>query len=239
MKIFDIHVSNFTKKDLLEKILSLYKREGKFIVSNVNIHALNIAYKDRVFKKILQDSAIVFVDGYGVKFLSRIILGYKGINPLTPPIWMHDLYAKLPKGTRIFLLGDEQIIIQRYFNMVTQNFSDLNFVGFSNGFVKNNNLLIQDINNLQPEIMIVGMGMPLQEKWIYNNLKRMDCKIFIPVGAYFRWKIGIQRRPPSLVSSIGLEWLYRFILEPRRLFRRYIIGNPLFLFRLIKYRLNR
>ena len=236
-RIFDIPISNLNEEELIDGVIKLLHSEDKSLVCYSNIHTLNLAYVDTYFKKILRSSKINLVDGYGVKYLSNLILCNKIKSALTPPSWINKFYSKLQPKTKIFFIGDEDFIIEKYFNMIKNKFVDLNFVGYNNGFFENSDEIIQKINKSKPDILILGMGQPYQEKWVYENIDKINSKIFFVVGALFRWEIGYQKRPPNFISKLGLEWFYRFILEPKRLFKRYIIGNPLFLYRLIKYKL--
>ena len=179
IKIFDIEIDNLNEQELLDSICSIYKSNEKSLISNVNVHALNLAYKDIEFKEILNDSKIVFNDGYGVKYLSNLILKTDLKAAMTPPSWMYKLYDILPRDTKIFLLGDEDDIIKKYHTMVKNKHKNIDFVGYHNGFFNDSQSLIQKINDLESEIIIVGMGMPYQEKWIYNNLKAINCKYYV------------------------------------------------------------
>ena len=87
------------------------------------------------------------------------------------------------------------------------------------------------------DILIVGFGMPAQEKWILDNMIKLNAKVYFNGGAYLNWISGINKKAPIWMSNIGLEWFYRLCKEPRRLFKRYVIGNPLFIFRIISERI--
>ena len=91
---------------------------------------------------------------------------------------------------------------------------------------------IKKINNLKPDILVVGFGMPLQEKWILNNQEKLLVKVIMTGGNCFRYISGKEKRAPIWMRKYGMEWFFRFIQEPRRLFKRYLIGNPLFFIRI-------
>ena len=96
-----------------------------------------------------------------------------------------------------------------------------------------NEAVIKSINAAKPDILLIGFGMPIQEKWIMENYDRLDVKVFMPVGAAFDYVSGNVRRAPRWMTDHGLEWLGRLIIEPRRLWKRYIIGIPLFFYRVL------
>jgi N-acetylglucosaminyldiphosphoundecaprenol N-acetyl-beta-D-mannosaminyltransferase len=100
-----------------------------------------------------------------------------------------------------------------------------------------NETLIQQINDLKPNFILVGFGMPLQERWLMENWDRLEVNIAITLGAVFDYISGDLKRAPGWFNKHGMEWLGRLIIEPRRLWKRYLIGNPLFLLRIIKHRL--
>jgi len=101
-----------------------------------------------------------------------------------------------------------------------------------------NEAVIQAINAVKPNILIVGFGMPLQERWLMENWDRVEASVALTGGAVFDYVSGDLRRPPCWMTSHGLEWLGRLLIEPRRLWQRYLIGNPLFLWRVLKQRLG-
>ena len=95
-----------------------------------------------------------------------------------------------------------------------------------------NKLIIEQINEFHPQILVLGLGMPLQEKWILENINSLDVKIAFPAGALFDYLSGELPRAPRWMTDNGLEWLGRLLVEPSRLWKRYILGNPLFFLRL-------
>ncbi|MBK9051491.1 MAG: WecB/TagA/CpsF family glycosyltransferase [Chloroflexi bacterium] len=101
-----------------------------------------------------------------------------------------------------------------------------------------NEFVLRKINDYQPDILIVGMGMPVQERWLYDNWEQINATAIMTSGAVFDYVSGHRQRPPLLFTDTGFEWLGRFLAEPRRLWQRYLIGNPLFFWRILKQRLS-
>ena len=97
-----------------------------------------------------------------------------------------------------------------------------------------NDRVVNNINDVRPNILFVGFGMPMQERWIMENRDRLDVNVIMPVGAMFDYLAGTVPRAPKWMTDHGLEWLGRLIIEPRRLWKRYLIGNPFFLWRVLK-----
>ena len=110
--------------------------------------------------------------------------------------------------------------------------------GYFNKTNEENEIIIKKINNFYTDILIVGFGMPIQEKWILKNMSKLNAKVYLNGGAFLDWISGLNKQAPYWVTHLGFEWLYRLIKEPNRLFKRYIVGNPLFIYRVIKERLS-
>jgi N-acetylglucosaminyldiphosphoundecaprenol N-acetyl-beta-D-mannosaminyltransferase len=94
--------------------------------------------------------------------------------------------------------------------------------------------VIRHINDVRPDILVVGFGMPVQEQWLADNWTALDVSVALTGGAVFDYVSGTLRRPPKWMQGVGLEWLGRMLIEPRRLWRRYVVGNPLFMARVVK-----
>jgi N-acetylglucosaminyldiphosphoundecaprenol N-acetyl-beta-D-mannosaminyltransferase len=144
---------------------------------------------------------------------------------------------------KVFFFGCAPGIAEQAKIAALERYPLLNIVGVEHGFIdwKNQNSmdntrLIDSINQSGADILIIGLGMPRQEQWILDQRKRLNVKVIMTGGAVFNYLSGKERRAPAWMLNAGLEWLFRFALEPRRLFRRYIIGNPLFLWRVLKQR---
>jgi N-acetylglucosaminyldiphosphoundecaprenol N-acetyl-beta-D-mannosaminyltransferase len=137
----------------------------------------------------------------------------------------------------MFFLGTQQPIVEKAARVLKESYPDLKILGVHNGFFDKepksleNEEVLSRINSVNPDILVVGFGMPLQEKWIMENLDRLQIKVVIPVGAFFDYLAGETPRAPRWMTDNGLEWLGRLIIEPRRLWKRYVIGNPLFIWR--------
>jgi N-acetylglucosaminyldiphosphoundecaprenol N-acetyl-beta-D-mannosaminyltransferase len=98
--------------------------------------------------------------------------------------------------------------------------------------------VVEEINTAAPDILLVGLGMPLQERWLMENAHKLDAGATLTGGAVFDYVSGRLSRGPRLLTSHGFEWLARLLVEPRRLWRRYLLGNPLFILRVLKQRLG-
>lgn len=242
--ILGVKVHTITHDQVLFFIDHHISTKQRAIISHVNIHAINIAYHLPWFRSFLNRSEIVFCDGFGVKWGAKI-LGYNIPERITYADWTWQLadFAER-RNLRLYFLGARPGIAEMAAQRLHERYPRLQIVGTYDGYFDKrkssaeNKAVIHRINNTKPDILIVGFGMPLQERWLLENWSHLDVKIALTGGAVFDYISGNLRRGPRWMTDNGLEWLARLIIEPRRLWRRYIIGNPLFLWRILKQRMG-
>jgi N-acetylglucosaminyldiphosphoundecaprenol N-acetyl-beta-D-mannosaminyltransferase len=192
----------------------------------------------------LNSAEIVFCDGAGVVLGARI-LGNHIPQRITYADWTWQLaeFAE-PRGFTLFFLGARPGVADKAAANLKARYPDLRIVGTHHGYFDKtpgsaeNEAVIEQINTVRPNILIVGFGMPLQERWLMENWDRIDANVALTGGAVFDYVSGELQRAPRWMTDNGLEWLGRLLIEPRRLWRRYLIGNPLFLWRVLKQRLG-
>jgi len=243
-QILGVTIDSIVISNLHNKIDEFIIGNQKSIVSNVNIQALNLAFNNKWFRNFLNQSEIVFCDGFGVKVAAKI-LGFDIPERITYADWTWSL-AKLCEENlfSLFFLGGKEQIAGLAAQKLKQRFPALPISGTHHGYFNKtfnhpeNEAVIKAINEAKADILLIGFGMPLQEKWIMENFDRLDVKVFMPVGAAFDYVSGSVRRAPRWMTDHGLEWLGRLIIEPRRLWKRYIMGIPLFFWRVLLQRLG-
>ena len=196
-----------------------------------NAYAVNLAQREPAFGKALHEATVVFCDGYGV-WLAAQLLGTPLPERFTPPDWIMRLAALCAQHEyRLFLLGAEPGVAAAAAQTFYTRFPQLQITsqhGYFDTHGPENDAVIQKINRAAPDILLVGMGMPRQEIWIQENLHRHSAHIVIAVGALFDYLAGHVKRGPRWLTDSGGEWLSRLYSEPRRLWRRYLLGNPMF-----------
>ena len=239
ISILGVRVDLIDIDELLQYLKEIIFGKRKAIFTNVNIHAVNIAYELGWFKDFINHSQVVFCDGHGVKWAVHILTG-KILQRFTPPDWFDHLASKCAdNGISMFFLGTRQELIEKFALILKEKYPRLIIVGVQNGFFNkkamssDNQQVLAKINDARPDILIVGFGMPAQEKWISENWDNLQAKVVIPVGAMFDYLAGEVKRAPRWMTDNGLEWFGRLLIEPWRLWKRYIIGIPLFLLRII------
>lgn len=200
------------------------------LIANVNAHALNLAYKDADFLRILNTAHVCFCDGFGVKVLAKIFQCGKIHDRTTMPGFVEEVAARLHReGKRMFLLGDEPGVAEAYGKKIEAAWPGI-VGGTHHGFILRDPAAeaeaLRRIRESRASVVCVGMGMPLQEKWIVKHMHDLPPARYMPVGAHFAWSTQSRKRGPRWATDNGLEWFFRLIYEPRRMWKRYVVGLP-------------
>jgi N-acetylglucosaminyldiphosphoundecaprenol N-acetyl-beta-D-mannosaminyltransferase len=202
-----------------------------------NIHAMNISFSDSDLYKSLNCSDLVYCDGEGVRLGARI-LGKFLPQRMTGADWIWDLCKMCEeKCYSLYLLGGEDGVAEKAASKLRHHFPDLKIAGTCHGYFpkygKENDKVIALINKKIPDILLVGFGSPLQEKWINDNFEKLDARVIWAVGALMDFVSEKVYRGPRWMLDNGMEWLFRLIVEPKRMWKRYIVGNIVFFKRII------
>lgn len=225
-------------QQLVEYIVAAAKDSKKAIVGNVNIKAMNLAWELPWYRDFLNKSNLVFCDGFGV-LLGAKLCGYalSSEHRMTPPDFIEDLILNCQQqNISIFLLAGKPGVTDKAIAKFKAIAPNLQIQGHHGYFAKSgaeNDAVIAKINSFKPGILYVGFGMPMQEKWILDNLDRLEAGVLLPMGACLDFYTDTVYRGPRWMTDRGLEWLSRLFVEPKRLWQRYILGNPIFLYRAI------
>src|SRR4028118_46669 len=230
-----------TVTDLIDYVVEAAKLEKKTIVGNVNVRAMNFAYEFPWYQDFLNNADLVFCDGFGV-LLGAKLQGYslESVHRMTCPDYIENLaLACEQQDVSLFLLAGKPGVVDKAIaklRAVTPNLKIQGHHGYFEKSGKENDSVIDKINNFKPGVLYVGCGMPLQERWILDNLSRIEARVFLPLGACLDFYTGNVYRGPRWMTDRGLEWLTRLFTEPQRLWKRFVVGNPLFFYRLLKQR---
>ena len=240
--ILGIRITNCTTDELNEYICRVIEHQNKEAILNVNINCMNLAYEQSWLKAFLNATNVVFCDGEGVRLAARL-LGLEIREKITYNRWIWEL-ARVSQHNLYtwYMLGGKESVVRKAVTVLNTLFPRLTILGFHSGYFADCSevdRIISDINSKRPAILLLGMGMPLQEKWLIDHLSSLEINIALTGGAVFDYISGNTKMTPQMFYTLKLEWFYRFLLEPKRLFKRYIIGNPLFFIRLLNYHLFR
>jgi N-acetylglucosaminyldiphosphoundecaprenol N-acetyl-beta-D-mannosaminyltransferase len=239
-RIFDVPIQDVTRDYILEFIDARIALRRRALILNANAHLLNFAFERRWLRDLFNRADLVFCDGFGVALATRLA-GFPPPRRLTPPDFIDGMAALCAhRGFSMFLLGGAPGVADRAADRLTIRHPDLKIAGIRHGFFDQaansaeNLAVVEQINRAKPDLLIVCFGMPLQERWIAENWARLDAGIGLTAGALFDYVSGDLRRAPAWMTNHGLEWFSRLFIEPRRLWRRYVIGLPVFFFRVAR-----
>lgn len=222
---------------LIQKVHTFIVSKHRAKIMYVNIHAMNIACENRTHRKALNDADLVYCDGEGVRLGARI-LGEILPQRMTGADWIWELCAMCEKkGYSLYLLGGERGVGERAALKLQGRYPDMEIAGTHHGFFQKegeeNDKVISLVNEKSPDILLVGFGSPLQEIWIHENFEKFDAFVVWAVGAVVDFVSEKVPRGPRWMLDNGLEWLFRLMVEPRRMWKRYIIGNLVFFKRIV------
>jgi N-acetylglucosaminyldiphosphoundecaprenol N-acetyl-beta-D-mannosaminyltransferase len=244
VNVLGIGVDPLRVEELHAKILGSVREEAHALVLHVNVHALNLCYHDSTLRSFFNAASVVFCDGAGVMLAARI-LGRRLPERITYADWAWQLagFAEW-ENLSLFFLGARPGVAEKAVAQLLARHPNLKIVGVHHGYFDRtpgnpeNEAVLSKINTARPDVLLVGFGMPLQEHWLMQNWNRIDARVALTGGAVFDYVAGELKRGPRILTNNGFEWLARLLIEPKRLWRRYVIGNPLFLTRVLKQRLT-
>ena len=245
ISILGVNVHLVTRAVLQARIAEIIREDQHVLILNVNAQALNLACEHPWLRRFFNNAEIMFCDGFGVMLVARL-LGYKIPERITYADWMWELASiAANSGYTMFFLGAKSSVAEKAALLLRGQFPDLKIVGTHHGYFNKrsngneNNDIIEEISTLHPNLLVLGMGMPTQELWLMENWARINANIALTGGAVFDYVSGDLQRAPHWMTEHGLEWLGRLIIEPRKLWKRYLIGNPLFFWRVFIHQILR
>lgn len=213
---------------------------GSRTVFFTNVHSIHLARHDREFKEYIDRADLVLPDGSGLKIagnlLDKPIMDNLNGTDFTPEIFEMARHH----GWSVFLFGARKDVVERCRTRIDENFPGLQVKGIHHGYIKDTEeeMVIETINRTRPDIVLVALGSPRQEKWITTNAGRLNAKVCLAVGGLFDFIAGEKRRAPRWMRQMGIEWLHRFLISPRDKWYRIIVEIPWFLYRVLAIRIR-
>lgn len=223
-----------TQNDFYEVIGKKLKQNKKTFIITANPETIMFAEKDDEFQKMFDNQFTVVVpDGIGVVKAAKL----SGID-ITERITGVDIAVKLLEYCNdlkksLYLFGAKQEVIDAMKKVIKTKYSDIKFLGATNGYIKDKDKEMEQIAEKKPDVVMVALGIPAQEKLIYKHLDKFEKGILIGVGGSFDVISGTKKRAPKLFIKTNTEWLYRIICEPKRL-KRFWNSNVKFIFKIWK-----
>lgn len=233
--LFGRRITLMRKSEILASIDRACQQNRRITVANYNTHAFNLSMQLPWFYSFLQQSELVHCDGAGIlRGLRWLGLDIDREYRVSYTELMPELLEQCDRERRrIFLLGAKPSYLNAAVERLSEQYPNALFLG-QDGYFDRNNLAVNDaivaaINEFKPHILIVGMGMPIQESWVQRYRDRLQVNAILVGGAVIDRLAGVVEDCPQWIADRELEWLYRLFREPKRLASRYLLGNPAFL----------
>jgi len=238
--IVGLNINNISITDLLIRINELIKSQRPGYICFANSHMAVESIKDNDFAKKLNQATLILPDGMPIAKSFSLIHGIR--QERIPGM---DFLPKLlnlcnDNKYRVFILGSTEDTISKAINRVSSTFSQVTVCGFFSPDFNcpwDNEKIVSNINNSKPDVVIVALGCPKQEKWMFNHSSKINSVLF-GLGGALPVFAGTSKNAPKWMKNNGLEWLFRLILEPKRLWKRYLVTNTLISWYILKQYIN-
>jgi N-acetylglucosaminyldiphosphoundecaprenol N-acetyl-beta-D-mannosaminyltransferase len=236
--LFDkVPFDTISKYALIATVAKWGKVHKKSKVFNMNTYGVVTFHKNKVYSDIISSADIIYPDGWGPVLASKIE-NSKLIKRINVGDIIDDLLKVIEKKRlKVFLLGCQKAVVEKTALTIRKKYPDINVVGYHSGFFNKNEeiKIVKQLNDLKPNIVFVGMGLPYQEYYIFNNWEKLPKAVYLGVGGVFYYISKTKSRAPGWMRDFSLEWIYRLFQEPRRLWKRYTLDNLYFLVLMIKH----
>jgi N-acetylglucosaminyldiphosphoundecaprenol N-acetyl-beta-D-mannosaminyltransferase len=236
VKVAGIAINNLNYAEAIELIDHFVASGGHHYMVVVNAAKVVAANRSDRLRSVIGSADLVVADGMSVVWASRL-LGH----PLKARVTGIDLFEQLVEhaarqGFSVYFLGAQEDSVRRLVRLLANRHPTLRVAGYRNGYFdpSESHAVADEIRRSAADLLFVAMGSPAQEEWIASNLACTGVRFALGVGGSFDHLSGLARRAPLWMQRLGLEWLYRLAREPRRLWRRYLIGNTLFVWLIVK-----
>ncbi len=240
VRILGVRIDNISMQAAIGRIVEMIDQPGAKHACFVNPHAFNEAQINPGFRESIRAADLVLTDGFGTKLAGKILR-----RPICQNLCGTDLFPRLCEalcGTQksIYLLGGESGVADLVVLRINERYPDVVVKGCAHGHFspEEERDVVQKIAASGADLLVVGMGVPKQDIWIHKHLDSLNVSVAMSFGGLFDYYAGRVPRAPRWVREMGVEWVYRLIQEPRRLWRRYLLGNVVFLVRVFREKLN-
>lgn len=237
--IHDVPIDNVSMDEALDAVLEMLKTKEKHMIFTPNAEIIMQANRDPELNSILNKAHLVVPDGAGVILASKI-LGKRLKEKVSGIDLVKRIFASTAKKSiGFFILGGKPGVAEKASINIVSEYPKAKVCGYRNGYFSNQEIpdIIKHINDSKAEILLVGLGAPKQEKWIYNHIQDLNCKIAMGIGGSIDVFAGTATMAPEFIRKSGFEWLYRLIKEPKRAKR--MLDLPRFMFLTFKTKLKK
>lgn len=220
--------------------------EGKLLINTINAHSYNTALKDPLFAEALEKGDALIPDGVSIVKACRWLKAKSQPKERVAgwDLFEFEMDRLNKKGGKCFFMGSSEKVLGLIRKRATEVYPKITVETYSPPYKpeftkEDNDAIIAAVNKADPDLLWIGMTAPKQEKWTYSHWNELNIHCHVgTIGAVFDFFAGTAKRAPKAWQNAGLEWLYRLLIEPKRMWRRYIIGNSLFLWNVFKAKIN-
>jgi len=242
-RVWNVDFSHVDLKEALSVVKEAIRSHEQMSIAFVNPHSQVVASKDAKFRQSLEKFSMILADGVGVVIGSRLV-GDALPARISGPAFFRTLSIELNRehqGVRYFFLGSTDDVLRQISDRIESDYPGVVLAGtysppMGDFSVEDEREILSVIRKSKADVLWVGMTAPKQEKWISECGDGTGVSVVAGIGAEFDYYAGTKKRPPSWISNMGLQWLHRFIQEPRRTWRRHVISAPVFLFNVLRQR---
>jgi len=217
----------------------------KALISTINAYCYNMSQIDLVYQEALLNSNVLIPDGISIVWAIKWLTGKKIKKISGADLFANEMERLQQTGGKCFFLGSCEKTLIAIKDRAAREYPNINVQWHSPPYKpefakEDNEVILEIINTFQPDVLFVGMTAPKQEKWAYQHYSNLQAGHVCCIGAVFDFYAGTINRAPRWMIGLGIEWFYRLIKEPRRMWRRYLIGNPKFIWAIFreKYRIG-
>lgn len=240
VNILGTDITSASYQDIINTISGRLQKKEKFSFHNVNASILLKYLKDREFRKSLDSFTCLYSDGTGMYLASRFCYGKKGLKQRVTGTDLYSYILDYANSNKLkcFFYGGSKESVNLLPGVLKNKYPEIIVSGIIPRTTEIKNEIAEEIKNSKPEVLFVGLGTPYQENWIAEYSDFINVPVQIAVGSGLEFISGAKKRAPAFFLKSGLEWLYRIYLEPGRLWKRYLFGIPIFIFKIIIFKLN-
>lgn len=217
--------------------------DRKLLITTLNAHSYNVSRDDITFEEALLKSDVLIPDGISVVKSIRWITGQKLAKIAGADLFFYEMERMQKCGGSVFFLGSSKDTLAKIIRRASEEYPAVRVGVYSPPYkadfsAEENATMVRAVNAFAPHVLFVGMTAPKQEKWAYRFKQELNTGHICCIGAVFDFYAGTVKRAPKWMITLGMEWLYRLIMEPRRLWRRYLIGNTKFVLAVLAEKLG-
>ena len=244
IRIFGFRFHPMTGEEVTVQIAAAVQEQRRLVMANLNVHGLAQLYESPAMTALLKlPETLIMIDSMPILFAANLLGHWLSRSKRTTSLDFYDrmfgIGARL--GWRFCYVGAEPETLEKGVAALRDRFASLDIEGRQGYFDMDDvsedsrqDEILAWLRARSPDVLIVGMGMPRQEEWIYRVRDEIDARVILTTGAYIDYQVGTQKLPPRWLGQVGMEWAYRLAWAPRRLWRRYLVEPLVLLWRLVR-----